>query len=1132
MDPGRPPPPQGAAERAADDMVAAMNALASASLAGGGPLAPGALPAGLMDLMAGAMAGGMGGGGGGGGAPPPPLGMGPPLGMSGTVGRPGPGGPALPPASAAPMMLGPSVPQAPPSSLDKERRIHLHFRVPYMTKWGQSVSLSGTGALLGNLDFSKGVEMACRHERDDLIWEALVSLPWQPEYKYRYAVVTHGDDGRPVVEREETVTRRVVLPPQMENGDVIDLSDTWVDRSYPGSILDTCAFTKVIRRRRAGAQPPRAAPPGGAAPACGGGGGGGGDGVARLAPAVAEAVVRFKVNDLMLEDGEVVCVTGAVPQLGTWQQDHMLELTPTGEGWEGEIRVPYTAFAFTYKYAVVTRAAAPTPVGGGGGGRAPVANGPVPDLGAPPATTAILMEVGEPHVCALPLAGNASTAAPSLIVRHDGFFRRDKLWRGAGVALPVFSLRTRDSLGVGEFLDLRQLVDFCDAAGLRLIQVLPINDTCVYGSWWDSYPYSTLSVHALHPQYLALRACVEAGQDMPPDIAAEISEAQRRLDLPEVDYEAVVATKQRLARKIFDRDGHAALDTPAFKARAAAAAAAAAAGPACARRRRRRPCLREWFESSRKWLVPYAAFCFLRDLFGTAEHWRWGAMAAPTQELLERLTGPGQEWHPSVRCCYWVQWHLHRQLREVSEYAASRRVALKGDLPIGVDKRSVDTWMEPHLFRMDKSTGAPPDMFDPNGQNWGFPTYDWERMAEDGYAWWRSRLTHMAQYFHAYRIDHILGFCRIWEVPGDCATGLLGHFRPSVPITRRELEARGVRNHERLTRPYIREHLLAKTFGPELATEVAARYLVEDPAQPGSFSFRPQYESEKAIAAIAPREGSPEWLVAEVAATRAGLLALRQNVVLLRDDTDPDAFYPRFALMSSSSFKELDPSQRAVLQQMHEEYYFRRQDDLWRAHALRTLPVLLGATDMLVCGEDLGFVPACLPPVMQELGLVGLRIQRMPAQPGCEFNNPAAYPYLSVASPSCHDVTPLRAWYEEDPERRERFYYTMLGGAGLPPPECGPDISRLVVQQHCNCPSALCMLPIQDVLALVQRYCSRPARDEIINDPTKTKHYWRYRMQVTVEELRDDGELVALLQDLLLLSDRAKISDLPQLLAM
>ncbi|GFH23191.1 uncharacterized protein HaLaN_20769, partial [Haematococcus lacustris] len=369
----------------------------------------------------------------------------------------------------------------------------------------------------------------------------------------------------------------------------------------------------------------------------------------------------------------------------------------------------------------------------------------------------------------------------------------------------------------------------------------------------------------------------------------------------------------------------------------------------------------------------------------TAEHWQWGTLATPpSKETLDRLTSP-----------------------QVTRQAEAARVVLKGDVPIGVDKRSVDTWCEPHLFNMDKSTGSPPDVFDANGQNWGFPTYNWDEMAADNFSWWQRRLRHMAQYFHAYRIDHVLGFFRIWEIPGDCVTGLQGHFKPSVPIRRSELEQRGIWDLERLTEPYIRGHLLLAMFG-KMWQEVAAKYLVE--TSEGCFRLRPQYSSERAIMDIKVREDSPHWLVEETERVRRGLLQLRQNVCLLRDPTDKDAFYPRFNLMSSTSYKECDAGWKSALAWLHDDYYYRRQEEVWRASAMRKLPVLLGVTDMLVCGEDLGFVPACVPPVMQELGLVGLRIQRMSTEPGREFNTPSAYPYLVVASPSCHDVLTTRAW--------------------------------------------------------------------------------------------------------------------------
>jgi len=482
---------------------------------------------------------------------------------------------------------------------------------------------------------------------------------------------------------------------------------------------------------------------------------------------------------------------------------------------------------------------------------------------------------------------------------------------------------------------------------------------------------------------------------------------------------------------VFDRHGDETLTAPDFKA---------------------------WLEQNADWLKPYALFCHLKQLFGTAEHWQWGLLANPTEETLARLTGDGAPHHRQLLFTYWLQYHLHCQLTAAAKHATAKKVVLKGDIPIGVDKRSVDTWMEPHLFRMDKSTGAPPDYFDPNGQNWGFPTYDWDAMAKDDYGWWRRRLSHMAQYFSAYRIDHVLGFFRIWEIPGDCTTGRLGYFRPSVPLSKAELESRGLWDIQRLTEPYVRWHLLNELFGKQ-APEVAARFF-EEPT-PGCFRFRAQYASEAQISKITVRPDSPRWLLDETERVRTGLMRLRQNVVLVPDPESPGAYHPRFALMSTSSFKELPPQWRDALAWLHDDYLFQRQDELWRESALRKLPALMGATRMLVCGEDLGFVPECVEPVMQELGLIGLRIQRMSTEKGAEFNNPANYPFLTVASPSCHDVSPMRLWYEEDPQRRDRFFYGMLQADGTPPEKCTPDIMRIVVQQHLSCPSVWAIFPIQ-----------------------------------------------------------------------
>ncbi|KXZ50081.1 hypothetical protein GPECTOR_18g59 [Gonium pectorale] len=720
--------------------------------------------------------------------------------------------------------------------------------------------------------------MSCVHEKDVLVWEATVVVPWKPSYTYKYALARQKDDdtaggpnvhGNWLIEKEDAAGERTVwLPEGLQGGELVELCDTWIDRSHPAALMASAAFTKVLFAHKPITRAGSDSNSGGGA----GGGGGGSGGLlpaaARCAPAPGETVVRLAVADQQLEAGERLLVTGGIPQLGNWQPDQMMRLTETHTPvWEAELRVPYSCFPFTYKYAIQT-------------------------------AESVILEVGEPRLACLP-ASSASVGAPTVMVRHDGYFRRDRHWRGAGVALPVFSLRTAHSVGVGEFLDLLPLVDLADRCGLRLIQVLPVNDTCVYGTWWDSYPYSSLSVHALHPQYLALRELLaEQGRQLPEDLALELEAARRALDKRDVDYEATMKFKTAFVKKVFERYGTATLESESYKC---------------------------WFAANASWLRPYAAFCFLRDIFGTSEHWRWGCMNAGTRELVDRLTAPGGEWARRVELSYYVQYHLHRQLLRASQYAASKRVVLKGDLPIGVDKRSVDTWVAPHLFRMDKSTGAPPDAFSPTGQNWGFPTYDWSAMASEGFSWWRHRLTHMAQYFTAYRIDHVLGFFRIWEVPGDCVTGLLGYFRPSRPLSRSELEQRGVWDVQRLTQPYITEALLRQLFGAERAEAVAATYMLEDGS--GRYRLRPAYSSEAAIAAIPLRPDSPRWLVEEVEATRAGLTRLRQNVVLLADPEDPDAFHPRFNLMSTSSYAALPAPWRATLRHMHDDYFYRRQED-------------------------------------------------------------------------------------------------------------------------------------------------------------------------------------------------------------
>lgn len=259
---------------------------------------------------------------------------------------------------------------------------------------------------------------------------------------------------------------------------------------------------------------------------------------------------------------------------------------------------------------------------------------------------------------------------PNLVTLEDGHFRHEKLWKGAGLAVPVFSLRSSESMGIGEFLDLNLLVDFCVKIGFQLIQILPINDTSVHMMWWDSYPYNSLSVFALHPIYLRIDASLlgsidvtgsdhgsNGSIDLPIEIKEAIAQARASLEHVELDYEGTLETKMKLAKEVYKLIGKRTLQSSSFLA---------------------------FFKRNNDWLAPYAAFVYLRDLFCTAEHWKWGVLASPSPEDIARLVCPNApHYFLGIGFTYWIQFHLHLQLTSVKNYAEVNGVALKGDLPIG-----------------------------------------------------------------------------------------------------------------------------------------------------------------------------------------------------------------------------------------------------------------------------------------------------------------------------------------------------------------------------------------------------------------------------------------------------------------
>lgn len=645
------------------------------------------------------------------------------------------------------------------------------------------------------------------------------------------------------------------------------------------------------------------------------------------------------------------------------------------------------------------------------------------------------------------------------------------LWKGAGVAIPIFSLKSKESFGIGDFGDLQKMIDWASLTHQRIVQILPINDTTMTHTWTDSYPYSSISIFALHPMYMNLKAL---GRIDDKEKAEYYKEKQKELNaLPKIDYEAVNKTKWDYIKDIFAQEGKKVLASAEFK---------------------------KFMAANEEWLMPYAAFCYLRDKFGTPDFHLWGDYQLYNPKKVADLCSPKSEAYKTITLYYFVQFELHCQLLESSKYARSKHIILKGDIPIGISRNSVEAWAEPHYFNLNGQAGAPPDDFSVKGQNWGFPTYNWDEMAKDNYKWWRRRFRQMSQYFDAYRIDHILGFFRIWEIPMNAVHGLLGQFSPSLPLSVDEIQRYGIWfRKDYFTRPYINDFVIEKIFG-EYSEEVKAKYL--KPIQDGLYEMLPKYDTQRKIEAefLGKADDKSNWL-------REGLYALISDVLFVPDRKNPNMYHPRIAVQFDFIYNALSWEEKDAFNRLYNDYYYRRHNDFWYHEAMKKLPCLIGSTRMLVCGEDLGMVPDCVGAVMNQLQILSLELQRMPKSPKNEFGHINEYPYLSVCTFSSHDTSTIRGWWEEDRDKTARFYYDELHQQGELPASAPGWVCKQIVNQQLNSSSMLSILTFQDWLSIDEHLRLPDAQAERINVPANPKHYWRYRIHLTLEELMKCDEL-------------------------
>ena len=875
-------------------------------------------------------------------------------------------------------------------------------------------------------DDASTVEKFKMATRDGNTWTCTVNSLAKPgaTLNYYYSVVKNGIETR----REWLVEPHQLVMTSVK-GINYNVHDNWIDIPED-SYLYSSAVTDCVAARKKGT----------------------------LKPVDYSKTLKIKVRAPQLRSNERLAVMGEIAELGKWEALKAYPMTEQQPNeWVADIDATnITAEAFDLKFVVLDEKKDYTP----------------------------MWENNNNRRIVMPKMKNGDVVAIEMGIALFSIYP----WKAAGCVIPVFSLRSEGSFGVGDFGDLKMMIDWVAKTGQRVLQILPINDTNITHTWTDSYPYNSISIYALHPQYADLRQLPELKDKARREHFATL---QKELNaLPQIDYERVNNAKMEYLREIFAQEEAALTKKADFKS---------------------------FFANNKEWLVPYAAFCHYRDLYGTATFIEWPDHQSLPDKEREAMSKPGTALYKKVAFWYFVQYVLDTQMRAAHDHARKNRVILKGDIPIGISRDGVEAWVEPRYFNLNGQAGAPPDAFSVNGQNWGFPTYDWDEMISDGCSWWVRRFTKMAQYFDAYRIDHVLGFFRIWEIPINAVHGLLGQFAPSLGMTAEEIESYGLRfNEDRYTRPFITDWTLDRMFG-EKAAMVKEQFL--DRLDDERYQMKPEFDTQRKVEAWYKEMKSEECRMKNED-LRDALYAMISCVLFVRDRKDSKKFHPRIGVQHDFIYESLYDSDKYLFNRLYNDYFYRRNNQFWYYEAMKKLPRLTEATRMLVCAEDLGMVPDCVPWVMNQLRILSLEIQSMPKDDKVRFGHLSRNPYRSVCTISTHDMSTLRQWWDEDYAQTQDYYNSMLHRGGAAPHPLPGWLAKEIVSRHLTSPSMLCLLSLQDWLSIDEKLRLPDADAERINIPANPRHYWRYRMHMTIEQLMAADNLNDTIKELVAQSGR------------
>ena len=643
-----------------------------------------------------------------------------------------------------------------------------------------------------------------------------------------------------------------------------------------------------------------------------------------------------------------------------------------------------------------------------------------------------------------------------------------------GTVVPVGALRGSKPGAVGEFPDLAEFALMCKKMKIGLIQLLPVNDT-----GYESSPYFSLTAFALHPLYVRIGDLPEAADFM--DKIAIIN--QKYAGEARFPYLKILRAKMDLLREIY-----------------------AAHESEIAQKAADNGSLAQWIGQN-PWVKQYAVYRRLKEANSEKSWKEWTEHREVTPDGISAFWNDGQ-YRGKHLFWVWLQEALDRQFSAAAKAIADEGIMLEGDLPILMNDDSCDVWAHPEIFIQDLSAGAPPDMYSPEGQNWGFPLYNWDAQERNNYAWWKQRLAVAGKYYQAYRIDHVLGFFRIWSSSRSDISSALGRYIPYTPLTNSDLRKQGY-DKSRIrwvSQPHIPTNELMDAFRAnwgkpfkesDIATaakKVFSKALVRI-GNEELWLFRKKITGEKDIEKLKLHPSIRPYL----------MRAWHDRIFI---EYKRGKFFPSWYLHNSRAYHSLSDSEKSSLELLLKKR-MAKSEKTWETQGKKLLSILAESSPMLPCAEDLGAVPPCVPKVLTKLKILGLRVVRWhrrwdtDKQPYIPFDE---YPELSVCTPAVHDSSTVREWWESEAD--QELFSGFIGFPSLPR-IYNPGTAKIILNKIASARSRFRVFQIQDLLHLSNKWYAQNPADERINVPgTNNEFNWTYRLPASVGEIGKDKELV------------------------